>query len=42
MQGETIDQYVTELCTLEKTCEFGAISESSVKDRLVCGILESD
>ena len=34
MQGETIDRYVTELRTLEKTCEFGAISELLVKDRL--------
>ena len=41
LQGETIDQYVTELRTLEKTCEFGVISESLVKDRLVCGVLES-
>ena len=41
LQGEAIDQYVTELRTLEKTCEFGVISESLVKDRLVCGVLES-
>ena len=41
MQGKRIDQYFTELRTLERTCEFGGISESLVKDRLVCGVLES-
>ena len=30
MQGEKIDKYVTELRTVEKTCEFEAISESLV------------
>ena len=41
MQVETIDQYVTEIRILEKTCEFRAISELLVKDRLLCGVLES-
>uniref|UniRef100_A0A8C4RHI8 Gypsy retrotransposon integrase-like protein 1 n=1 Tax=Erpetoichthys calabaricus TaxID=27687 RepID=A0A8C4RHI8_ERPCA len=37
-QGETIDQYVTELRTRSKTCEFGELTESLIKDRIVCGI----
>ena len=41
LQGESIDQYVAELRTLEKTCEFGSISESLVKDRLVCGVQDT-
>ena len=41
MQVETIDQYVTEIRILEKTCEFRAISELLVKDRLLCGVLKS-
>ncbi|CAI5671480.1 unnamed protein product [Oreochromis niloticus] len=36
--GETIDQYVTELQNRSKTCEFGGLTDSLIKDRLVCGI----
>lgn len=36
--GETIDQYVTELRNRSKTCEFGGLTDSLIKDRLVCGI----
>ena len=36
--GETIDQFVTGLRTLAKTCEFDVLCESLIKDRLVCGI----
>ena len=35
---ETIDQYVTELRNRSKTCEFGGLTDSLIKDRLVCGI----
>ena len=38
--GETIDQYLTDLKTKAKSCEFGAITDSLVKDRIVCGILD--
>ena len=38
LSEETIDQYVTELRKLEKTCEFGVIGESLIKDRLICGV----
>ena len=38
--GETIDQYVTELCTKAKSCEFGLLTESLIKDRIVCGITD--
>lgn len=36
--GETVDQYVTELRNRSKTCEFGGLTDSLIKDRLVCGI----
>ena len=38
--GEAIDQYLTDLKTKAKYCEFGAITDSLVKDRIVCGILD--
>lgn len=40
-QGETIDQYVTELRNRSKTCEFGELTDSLIKDRIVCGIPDS-
>lgn len=36
--GESIDQYATELRNLVKTCEFGELSESLIKDRIILGI----
>ena len=36
--GETIDQYVIELRNRSKTFEFGGLTDSLIKDRLVCGI----
>ena len=36
--GESIDQYVTELQTLAATCEFGDLKDSLICDRIVCGI----
>ena len=36
--GETVDQYVTDLRNRSKTCEFGELTDSLIKDRLVCGI----
>ena len=37
--GETIDQYVTDLRNKAKTCEFGDLTESLIKDRVVCGVV---
>ena len=37
--GESIDQYVIDLRNKAKTCEFGALLESLIKDRLVCGVI---
>lgn len=36
--GETIDQYVTNLRNRSKTCQFGVLTDSLIKDRLVCRI----
>ena len=39
-QGETIDQYITELRMKAKTCEFGTLNDSLIRDRVVCGIVD--
>ena len=36
--GETIDQYMTKLKTKARSCEFGALKDSLIRDRIVCGI----
>lgn len=38
-EGESIDSYVTELRILSKSCEFGDLSDSLIKDRIVCGVI---
>ncbi len=35
---ETIDKYVTNVRNKAKTCEFGVLTESLIRDRKVCGI----
>ena len=39
-EGESIDSYVTELRILSKSCEFGDLTDSLIKDRLVCGVIK--
>lgn len=39
--GETMDQYVTELRNRSKTCEFGELNDSLIKDKLECGITDN-
>ena len=36
--GETVEQHATELRNRSETCEFGGLTDSLIKDRLVCGI----
>ena len=36
--SETIDSYVTELKLLAKTCNFGTLRDSLIRDRIVCGL----
>ncbi|KAJ8050045.1 hypothetical protein HOLleu_03080 [Holothuria leucospilota] len=36
--GETVDAYITNLRTLAKSCNFGDLEESLIKDRLALGI----
>ncbi|KAJ8024648.1 hypothetical protein HOLleu_34607 [Holothuria leucospilota] len=38
--GETFEQFLTQLKTRAKTCEFGALTDELVKDRIVVGIRE--
>ena len=37
--GETIDQYVTDLRTKARSCEFGELHDSLIRDRIICGII---
>ena len=39
--GESIDHYVTVLKNLANTCEFGALKESLIRNRIVFGIQDS-
>ena len=41
-EGETIDQFITELKTRAKSCEFGEQTESMIRDRLVFGVSDTD
>ncbi|CAG2219480.1 unnamed protein product [Mytilus edulis] len=40
-QGENIDTYVAALRTLVKTCNYGTIEESLIRDRIVIGLREN-
>ena len=37
-QGETIDQYATELRKLASTCQFKDLRDGLIRDRMICGI----
>lgn len=37
-EGESVDSYVTELKCLAKSCEFAELTDSLIKDWIVCGI----
>jgi len=37
--GETIDQYVIDLQTIARTCEFTEVKDSLIRDRIVWGII---
>ena len=39
-EGESIDSYVTELRILSKSCECGDLTDSLIKDILVCGVIK--
>ena len=36
--GESIDSYVASLCSLAKTCNYGSLLDSLIRDRIVVGI----
>ncbi|XP_019746382.1 uncharacterized protein LOC109528343 [Hippocampus comes] len=40
-QGVPFDQYLAELHTLSKTCEFDTLRDSLVRDRIVCGTADN-
>ena len=40
-EGETIDQFITELKTHAKSCEFGDQHDSMIRDRIVFGVIET-
>lgn len=39
-EGESIDQFITSLFTLAETCEFKALNDELIRDRIVVGILD--
>ena len=39
--GETVSQYMTELCRLSQYCEYGNSLDNMLRDGLVCGIYKS-
>lgn len=39
-QDESCDKYLTELRTLTITCNFGNITDSLIRNRIVCGTWE--
>ncbi|KAJ8029616.1 hypothetical protein HOLleu_29056 [Holothuria leucospilota] len=39
-QGESVDQFVTDLKTKAKTCEFGGLCDRLIKDRIVVGVTD--
>ena len=41
-EGEGIDSFITELRNRAKDCEFGTLTESLVKDRLICGLRDDN
>ena len=40
-EGETIDQFITELKTRAKSCEFGEQHDSIIRDRIVFGVRDT-
>ena len=39
--SESIDTYATTLCTKAASCEFGALHDDLIRDRIVCGIRDN-
>ena len=39
--GENIDHYATELRNRAQSCEFGELTNSLIRDRIICGILDN-
>ena len=40
--GESIEQFANALRTLTKTCDFGTITDSLIRDRLICGVADKN
>ena len=39
--GESIDSYVASLCTFAKTCNYGSLLDSLIRDRIVVGLRDN-
>ena len=39
--GESIDTYASNLRSLSDTCDFGALKDEMIRDRIVCGVRDS-
>ena len=40
-EGESAEPYITALCSLVETCEYGALKEEMLRDRIVVGIRDT-
>lgn len=41
-RGESVDSYITSLCSLVEHCEYGALTNEIIRDRIVVSILLSN
>lgn len=37
-EGESIQSYVADLRILASTCEYGALKDDLIRDKIVCGV----
>ena len=40
-EGETVDTFITSLYSLSEHCEYGALREEMIRDRIVVGIRDA-
>ena len=40
--GESVDSFITDLHTLAEYCDFGALHNQLIRDRIVVGIMDSN
>ena len=41
-KNESFDNFLSEVCRLIKSCDFGALTDSIIRDRIICGIRDEN